>query len=222
MKLRKAWCLLVLALCSAGARADAQVRITEWMYDGSNGEFIEITNLGGGPVNLTGWSFDDDSRAAGTFSLSSLGTLAPGESAVITEAAAAAFRTSWSLPASVKVAGSNTTNLGRNDEINIYNGTTLVDRLTFGDQNFAGSIRTQGRSGNPLSAAALGANDPYQWILAALGDEYGSYASVGGQLGNPGVYGAIPEPSSVTLLALGGVLLAGGAWRRRRATRQPS
>ena len=56
------------------AQAASPVAITEWMYNGS--EFIEFTNLSGAALDLTGWSFDDDSRTAGTVSLSDFGTLA--------------------------------------------------------------------------------------------------------------------------------------------------
>ena len=46
---------------------------------------------------MANYSFDDDSRVAGTVSLATLGTLAPGESALIIEGPDAAFRTQWAL-----------------------------------------------------------------------------------------------------------------------------
>ena len=54
----------------------AVVQITEWMYNpvaATNGEYVEITNRGAAPVDLTGWSFDDSSNVPGGFSLSALG-----------------------------------------------------------------------------------------------------------------------------------------------------
>jgi hypothetical protein len=57
--------------------------------------------------------------------------------------------------------------------------------LTYGDQVFPGSIRTQERSGW-VSEAGLGANDPLAWTLSALADGEGSVASAGGDLGSPG------------------------------------
>ena len=63
--IRRALGAAVLASCAAGAQA--QVQITEWLYNTS--EFIEFTNLGKTAVSFAGWSFDDDSRAAGTVSL---------------------------------------------------------------------------------------------------------------------------------------------------------
>ena len=61
---------------------------------------------------------------------------------------------------------SNTNNLGRDDEINIFNGATLVDRLTYGDQTFPGTIRTQGKSGVPTTCQALGANNVGAWVFS--------------------------------------------------------
>lgn len=198
----------VLGLTTAGA--SAQIRITEWTYQGVNGEWIELTNVGAAPIDMTGWSYDDDSRLPGVLDLSAFGIVQPGETAIIVDILAGDFRTFWGLPASQKVIGGNVTNLGRNDEINIFNGVDLVDRLTFGDQNFPGTIRTQNRTGN-CPPAALGANDVAAWTLSSIGDGYGTYASIGGDLGNPGVY-VIPAPGAAAVFGLG--LLASA--RRRR------
>jgi predicted extracellular nuclease len=205
----------VLAL-SAGTAA-AQMRITEWMYSGIELEYIEFTNIGGASIDMTGWSYDDDSQVPGTVSLSSFGIVLPGESVVLAENTEAAFRAAWSLAPAIDIIGSNTTNLGRNDEINLYDSANaLVDRLTYGDQTFVGSIRTQEISGNPITFAALGANDPYQWQLSFAGDAYGSYLSTGGDLGNPGSFPAVPEPSSYVLLLVGSALLVLGRKARKR------
>jgi hypothetical protein len=202
---------MVLAAGMA-AIANADIRITEWMYDGTGGEFMEFTNVGASPIDLTGWSYDDDSRTPGTVSLSSFGVVAPGESVILTEVSADAFRTNWSLGSFVKVIGGNTVNIGRNDEINIYDASNnLVDRLTYGDSTFApGSIRTQGTSGNAF-LADLGTNDVYAWFFSAPGDLFNSYFSNAGTFGNPGFY-YIPAPSALALAGL--ATLAAG--RRRR------
>lgn len=199
---------VVAALVAGAGVAGAQVQITEWMYSGVSGEYIEITNTSGAPVDMTGWSFDDDSRLPGVFDLSGFGTLAAGESAIITEMLASDLRTAWSLPASVKVLGSNLANLGRNDEINIFNGVNLVDRLTFGDQNIVGSIRTQNRSGITLPSN-LGANNVLGWFFSTVGDAYGTYTSTGGDIGNPGF---VPAPGALALMGVAGLV----ATRRRR------
>ena len=209
-----------LALAGAGA-AQAQIQITEWMYNGlggGTGEYVELTNLGATAVDLTGWSFDDSSRTPGEFSLSALGIVAAGETVVMTEASAADFRAAWVLAASVKVAGGNTDNLSRSDEINIYDAQSqLVDRLTYGDNTFPGTVRTQNVSGNPLALTDLQPTDiAASWVLASVGDAYGSYESSFGDIGNPGVFALapVPEPASWTLLLAGGALVA---WRRGAA-----
>lgn len=197
-------------VCLAAASAQGSLRITEWMYNGVSagniGEFVELTNVSGAPIDMNGWSFDDDSRMAGTISLSAFGIVAPRESVVLTDEAAEVFRTAWGLSPTVKIIGGSTANLGRSDEINIFDSTsTLADRLTYSDQNIAGTIRTNGVSGNPASNAALGVNSVALWNLSVAGDAFGSRLSANGDLGNPGSY-PVPEPASAVLVIAGAAL----------------
>ncbi|WP_215816432.1 lamin tail domain-containing protein [Pimelobacter sp. 30-1] len=176
---------LVLSTTAPAQAAASDVQITEWAYNGS--EFVEITNTGSDPVDLTGWSFDDSSRTAGAFPIGSLGTLRAGESAIISEATAAAFRAEWDLPIGVKVVGDNDQNLGRSDEMNIYDaGGTLVDRLTYDDQTGLGP-RTDLSSAWVPDAAALAHPDATGWTLSTAGDAEGSWTSAGNHHGSPGV-----------------------------------
>jgi hypothetical protein len=133
--------------------------------------------------------------------------LAPGASAVICDVAAADFRASWNIPASVLIFGGNTNNLSRADEVNIYDGLNLIDRLTYDDQTLGGP-RTQ-NFGGITQPANWGANNCAVWFRAALGDAYSSYASAQGDIGNPGF---APTPGAAAVLGLG-VLAAN---RRRR------
>ncbi|MBC7779067.1 MAG: lamin tail domain-containing protein [Proteobacteria bacterium] len=230
--------ILVTVAALAGALiagpAAAQLRITEWMYNGSGAgdrnEYVELTNFGPTAIDLTGFSFDDISRSPGAQSLSAFGSIASGQSVIFTEAAEGVFRTEWSLAPTVKVVGGNTNNLGRSDEINIYGAGplfALIDALTYNDQG-AGNVagpRTQNVSGRARSAAAFGANNASLWVLSSIGDVEGSYASVGGNIGSPGFTSffvpattVVPVPGAA-LLMLGGLGVLGFAGRRHSQTR---
>jgi 2',3'-cyclic-nucleotide 2'-phosphodiesterase (5'-nucleotidase family)/alpha-tubulin suppressor-like RCC1 family protein len=163
------------------------LRITEWMYSGAGGEFIELTNVGGEPVDVTGWRYDDDSASYDEgFDLSGFGVVEAGESVVFTEGDAEAFRTEWDLCAATSVVGGYTNNIGRADQINVFDDDRgLVDRLTYGDEAFPGTIRTQDAAGW-VSAEGLGADDVAEWTLATVGDAEGSWAAASGDVGSPG------------------------------------
>ena len=163
------------------------IRITEYAYSAANGEFIEFTNIGAAAVDMNGWSYDDDSRTANTVNLSAFGMIQPGESVILTESSAGTFRAAWNLCDGIKIIGNLTTNLGRDDEINLFDASgNLADRLSYGDDvNFPGTIRTQNISGY-ATAAGVGANMIAQWKLSSVNDAEGSYTSSGNDVGNPG------------------------------------
>lgn len=209
--------------------AKGRMRLTEYMYQGANDEFMEFTNVGGGSIDMSGWSYSDSARLPGHVDLSSYGLVQPGESVILAEAGAEAFRTAWSLCAGQKIQGGLTVNLARGDEINLYDAFgRRIDRLTYNDQTLGGP-RTQNVSAW-VSAAGLGANAPTQWTLSVLDDDEDSVASSGGDLGSPGRstratvafdpcvvppeaprIGADPEASSpyLAINAEGGSLLSG-------------
>jgi predicted extracellular nuclease len=203
--------LLAATLVVSGA-ANASIQITEWMYSGYGPEFIEFTNVGPTPIDLTGWSYDDDSRIPGTVSLSAYGVVAPGESVILTEGTETVFRTQWGLAPTVKIIGNNTANIGRADEINIFDATnSLVDRLAYNDQAGQGP-RTQYKSCN-IPASGYGFQVAQSsWVLASVGDAYGSWMSTTGDIGSPGM--VIPEPGALFGLGLGLVGMAGYIRRR--------
>jgi predicted extracellular nuclease len=207
------------ALCLATA-AQAQIQITEWMYNGNGptGEFVEFTNLGSTAVDFSGWSFDDASRTPGSVNLSAFGVVAPGQSVILAEASAADFRAAWALGSAVAVIGGNTNNLGRADEINLYDASgALVDQMIYGDAVFPGTVRPQNFSANPLTPADLLPNTVTAgWVLAAVGDGFGSYGSTLGDVGNPGLFAPVPEPGTWALM-LGGLAAVAGAARRRQS-----
>jgi predicted extracellular nuclease len=193
---------LAVVLAVAQIAGAGPMQITEWMYQGAssaNTEFIEFTNTGAAPVDMAGWSFDDSDPTQGTTSLSAFGVVAPGQSVILTEMAAGDFLTRWGL-SGVSVIGGNANNLGRNDQINLYDATSaLVDQLSYGDQDYPGTPRTNGKSCN-IPASDYGFTTAQtSWTLASTGDIYGSWTSTGGDVGSPG---RVPEPATLVFLAL--------------------
>ena len=164
--------------------AGPRLRLTEYMYSGTDGEFFELTNIGDEPADLTGFSYADSGRVIGAFDLSA-GMLQVGESLLVTESPAAEFRTAWSLCSGQKVLGGLSVNLGRADEINVYDRFgRRHDRLTYDDQTLGGP-RTQNSSAWP-QASAVGVNQHSGWFLSLTGDPEGSVFSTGNDLGSPG------------------------------------
>ena len=186
--------LSLVILGGLAAQAAGQVQITEYMYSGLDGEFIELTNVSSLPVDLDGWSIDDKSAIAGTYDLSLAGIIDPGESVLVTDRVAANFVASWSLGTTTVLGGNAISSLGRNDEIHLFDASgATVDVLAYGDEDFPGSIRTRETSGQGCDAG-LGVNDIYRWTLASEGDAWGSTTSVNGDVGSPGVYGLVSCP----------------------------
>jgi len=171
------------------------LRITEYMYSGTDGEFVELTNTSSQPIDVTGWSLDDQTGAPGTFDLSGAGVVQPGESVVITDGDAATFSAAWNL-AGVTVLGGNTVaKLGRNDAVYVFDATdAVVDRLAYGDEDYPGSPRAQDSSAWACTEA-LGLDDPLLWTLSTVGDAQGSWVSAGGDEASPGSWNPADCPS---------------------------
>ena len=169
-----------------GTIASGQMVISEWMYSGVDGEFIEFTNIGSEPMDMTGWSFDDSSEDPGTVDLSGFGVVAAGESVILTDAIASDFASAWGL-AGITIIGESTAGLGRNDQINLYDaGSVLMDQLSYGDEDNPGTVRTQYASCNIREADYGYTSVQLNWTLAMVGDSFGSKMSVGGDIASPG------------------------------------
>lgn len=231
-----------LTVCAFASASSAQVRVTEVMSEGQgdilsgNGgrrqrEFFELTNLGAAPVDLTGWSYNDNNTNDPIAFGALVGILQPGQSAVFTQMTAADFRTYWGLDNSVVVFSFlQLSNLGNADTINIYNSvvqdaSTLVESVSY-TAAIKGISLNRPYDGTTNSAP----NVTGTWATSFVGDSFGSFlapsptgfppnfptpgapwvASDYIDLANPGSY--IPTPGAFALMGLSGMLVA----RRRR------
>ena len=190
--------LAALAAVTVAAQAAPQIKVTEIMYTGLFGEFVEITNTGDAAEDMTGWSFSDNSRTPDETSIAGIGTLDAGEVAVITEVSDAIFIQAWyTEPGKTALAASNivennVANLGRSDEVNIYNASdVLVDRVTYNDQTSNGP-RTEDVSAVPKSTWNFtSANMGTDWVLSTdstvTGEWKAGVSGASGPTGSPGV-----------------------------------
>jgi len=177
----------------ASVRLAGALRITEFAYGGKvagagggDGEYAELTNIGGGSVDLTGWTYDNSTATAATgLSLSSLGTVAAGESVIVTDLSAAEFRTDWNLKDSVKVLSNGKTHTlnGGPNSIHVYDNTGAeVDSVSYA----SGFESAKGKAAW-VDAAHVGAKaDTTGWTIATDGDSEGSWTSATGSIGSPG------------------------------------
>ena len=209
--------LLVAVPPAAQAAAPADVVITEVAYGGNaaysgdsgDGEYVELTNVGGFAQDVAGWFYDSSSATVITtpsptagLSLATLadtsGTntvVAPGESVVITDLAPADFRAEWGVKSSVKVINDGAFTLKKSGSVYLSNGTTVLDQISY---NLSGPGKgvsawlssanladQQTVAGSTFSfAAATGTSNG--WTVSTADDSEGSWKSVGGSVGSPG------------------------------------
>jgi len=181
----------------------ARVRITEVAYGGQiagadgDGEYVELTNVGNAPQDFAGWTYTGKS-GAGTLPLDGFGTVAAGESVIITDVTPDEFRADWGVPASLKIIDDKANGLSVTldkgpDSPTVYDASgAVVDAMTYQAGFFPGK-----GSSAWVDSAALGAQgDTTGWTLSAAGDAEGSWASATGSVGSPGLYTAADAGAS--------------------------
>jgi hypothetical protein len=217
--------LVVLFADSRALAADPfGVYITKFCSDTGHNqlfEFVQVTNLGSSPINMAGWSEDDNNAKPNQtgHSLSGLGTLSPGQSGVITQATPADFETYWwgspaAAPANFNmVGGYSNDNLSTSaDSITLFDGSKLEDRLDYTTATGNGDTTVR-----DAPIGVVGTNDDALWINSSPNDGFGSFRAQGispfpGIFGNPAFY-TVPEPTGLSILCLS--LLPMLARRRR-------
>ena len=147
-----------------------------------NEDWFEITNYGSTAVDLAGFSWDDNSYAAGTVVFPSI-TVAPGEAIVVAQIDAAneaAFRVTWNLGAWVQIL------------VNEDFATAQPGFSANGD-----GVALFDSSATPIeicraeyTAALAGFSVEYDTACTYLGNAAvgvrGAYTSTGGDVGSPG------------------------------------
>lgn len=206
-------------LAVSALTANAAIVITEVMSSSAhpggtnNADWFELTNTGVSAVNVTGWSWDDDSNTPDTATFGSLTSIAAGASVIISQetiGAESSWISNWGL------SGVTVVNIGSGgsvpgfsnagDTIYIYDATdTLVTSVTFGAASSGFSFEWDA-SGNSLGLSAIGVNGAFQAVSNGA-------SAAGVDVGSPG-FAVVPEPS--TYAALAGFVMLGVALNRRR------
>ena len=163
-----------------------------------NDDWFEITNYGSTAVDMTGFSYDDDSEQPGTVVFGNV-TIGPGESIVVWNGVSAnelAFETNWG------VAGQNLQIIS-SDEVT---GTTP------GLGQGGDAVVLYDTSGTPIEickavyqSANAGFSVEFDTTCSFIGNAQvgvrGAYASIGGDVGSPG--NLVPSFGIEELSALG-------------------
>lgn len=209
---------LAAASIAASGAAQAQLAFTEvapWSSGNSTvaADWFELTNFGTSAVDITGWKIDDSSNSFGSsVALVGVTSIAPGESVIFIEGAAANanFVPKWfggGAPASLQIGRYSGSGIGlgtSGDALNLYDaGGVLQTRVDFGASPTAAPFATFDNSAG-LSGLTL-------TTLSVAGVNGAFVAFAGGEIGSPGV---VPEPGTWALMLAGMALLAGAARRR--------
>ncbi len=213
-----------LSALMATATAQAQLAFTEvapWSSGNSTvaADWFEITNLGSTAIDITGWKVDDNSNSfAASVALVGVSIIAPGQSVVFIEGAAAnaQFANVWfggTLPVGLQVGRYSGSGIGLStggDALNLFKADgTLVTRVDFGASPTAAPFATFDNAAG-LSGVTLA-------TLSAVGINGAFLAAAGGEIGSPGSVGVVPEPGTWAMLLAGAGVVAGVARRRRHA-----
>lgn len=213
--------LAIAVLIAAATTVQADLIISEVMSNSDhpggagNGDWWELYNNGSVAVDLTGFSWDDESATADTAVFPSV-SIGANEAIVIVDendGNISTWRdTVWgvsSLTVLSSTAMGDFPGLGAGgDSINLFDASdVLVTSLTFGDSDGGGKTFAWDKAGDSAGFSADGVNGAY----TALADGDGGS---GIDIGSPGY--VVPEPTTAGLLAISGLAMF---FIRRRITK---
>ncbi len=188
---------------------------------GSVADYWELTNFGASAVDLSGYSWHDSGRSAGTaanYALPAGSIIAAGESVIFTATVPSVFRTWWGLPSTVKIFQTiGAPGLGSDDGISLFDNTgnemfffsyaaggfTREDGSpsTAGQAGIAagGSVNTMALIWVPSSGTSVTTGTPSATPVHytfATGNNYGSrIAATNLDIGSPGITIGVPSVS---------------------------
>ena len=218
--------ILAFAICCLASPALAQfstLRITEAMSSsgvGGTADWWEVTNYGSSAVDITGWTVDDNFMSGSSIALNGITSINAGESVAFLETTTldsgtvatliSSFRTFWGgSAASAQIgyyAGSGIGLSSNGDGLVMFSGTTeTTPRVSFGAATTGASFYYgYDAAGDPTTSPNTNA------IVSTVGtlDGQSTFASAtistAQNIGSPGTaVAAVPEPSSIALLAIG-------------------
>jgi hypothetical protein len=231
--MKNAIALSVLALFAANTQA--AIKITEVHPTGSSTlsyaqDFFELTNTGAAPIDITGWRFDDNSNSfTNSVALTGITSILPGKSVVFMETGLTgglpnaatkieAFKAAWfgtAVPADFEIGTYTGSGIGlssSSDAVNIFDSAgARITGVAFGATTLGTTLdNAAGAGGTTLPLPIIARNS-----VIDVNGGFASFASDinGPEIGSPGRIAAIPEPTTLGLVALAGVALAA----RRRA-----
>ena len=218
---------LAFAICCFASPALAQIstlRITEAMSSsgvGGTADWWEVTNYGSSAVDITGWKVDDSSFTSGSsVALNGITSISAGESVAFLETTTldsgtvatliSSFRTFWGgSAASAQIgyyAGSGIGLSSNGDGLVMFSGTTeTTPRVTFGAATTGASFYYgYDAAGDPTTSPNTNAIVSTVGTLNGQSTFASATISTAQNIGSPGTaVAAVPEPSSIALLAIG-------------------
>ncbi len=217
--MKKVLAAAILFTVALGLQAQADLVITEVMSNSGhtggsgNGDWFEIYNTGASAVDLTGYSWDDNTKTAGSHTFGSVSIAAGGFVIVVDENAALAplwKANVWGITAPNVVVLDNAamgfSGLGNGDEIHLYNASDVeVASVTFGPYTTGSSFEWDA-TGASRGLSIVGENGAY--VAPLDGNDGGAdnnpaLYGAGSDIGSPGV---VPEPATFAMLGIGGLV----------------
>jgi hypothetical protein len=209
---RTLWAAALAALLlAASLTSRADLVITEVMSSSShtasaaNGDWWELYNSGNSSIDLTGYSWDDNTATPGSADFNHI-TIGAGQAIIICQentGAEQAWKDLWGASDVTVINLGNTVfqNFGSGgDEIHPFAPSSVqIASVSFGTATTGFSFEWDS-AGNYQGIAVLGENGAFQATVAAGG---------GPDIASPGYVTPVPESGALALLACGGLVFLG-------------